>query len=298
MAGVFKSVNFRSLAGRTRGDSKFHISDVVGIAGNTVSAVTGKVGDTVEGGFGMVGEKIGAGFSAVGAKQVGKGVETVVGGVGAGLNKTVSLAGSAVSYMTGTVAGAIDKTTDGAVEVAKTTKGVTKGGLGGITDGVASIFGSSNKDGIALQNAASGKFVAASRNVTMSCNRGDPGRDDECIFEVTRHKSDSTASFKSCHGRTLNSTKGGRLICDVRALFMNVSKGARFKIFEHGAEGTIAIQSAFGFFVTVENMQTGQMRANKYRPSTQAEQFYVIDSRGQRIKWSSLGRRSSNPFVR
>ena len=43
---------------------------------------------------------------AVGAERVGQGVENLVGGVGAGLNKTVSLAGSAVSFVTGGVASA------------------------------------------------------------------------------------------------------------------------------------------------------------------------------------------------
>jgi hypothetical protein len=140
---------------------------------------------------------------------------------------------------------------------------------------------------------------------SMVCNKDDIGELEK--FTITRHKvrpplkthaflppsstpfprlltafslshdislsKDRTVSFKSHAGKTLNSTQGGRLICDVRALFMNVSKGTRFKVFEHG-EGIVSFQSTFGKFICTD-LASGATAANA-TAITDGAKFFAI----------------------
>jgi hypothetical protein len=155
LTGSFQGVNlnFRTLAGRSRGSSTFHTGDVLGIAGNIVDKSVGLVGDGVEKGFGAVGAGAGGVLKKVGMKTAGNLMEQVeslsrlfllrrpwctylvhiqgVGGVGLGLNKGLGFVGSTVSGITGFGGGLVTGVTSFGVTSVKTGLGVTKGGMFG-----------------------------------------------------------------------------------------------------------------------------------------------------------------------
>jgi hypothetical protein len=55
---------------------------------------------------------------------------------------------------------------------------------------------------------------------------------------------------------------------------MNVSKGTRFKVFEHG-DDTVSFQSQFGLFISLYDPGTGHLGVNA-KAANEATKFYPI----------------------
>jgi hypothetical protein len=133
-----------------------------------------------------------------------------------------------------------------------------------------------------LRSAKTGHYVAC-EETALVCRDRHP----TIQFYVSQDSTGKVSLKSSDRGLIVNSTQGGRLVCDAWSRRMN--KGTQFDLYCHG-DGTVSLRSCFGYFISVDSSRgdEGEMRCDSTEVGA-AERFSLKNSESVFVTLSPRG---------